>query len=284
MVVNMSMEVLAGNEEEINLAELVNNPEELLQWIHKKQNELLEIGSQMKMNENQLLEIGSQMKMKDNELLEIGSQMKMNDYEARPPLYIRVPGTKRNAESMILEDKKRPIKKPRSVKKNGIKPRPVAAPPIPVPAPVIPGELMTAITDRGGEDVMWVMEKLLQKTDVNWHHDRLSIPESRVATNEFLTTTEKIKVSKKIKIPVEVVLLVTGGEDDEGPRTQSRELNFTKWYMKNCGIYVLISKWCEVARDNSLAAGDKIQVWSFRKSQEKKLSIAINVIRGEPQH
>ncbi|XP_042479165.1 uncharacterized protein LOC122060068 [Macadamia integrifolia] len=255
-VVNVSMKVATGNEEEIKFfSELVDNPEELLQWIQKQQNELVEIEGQMKISN-------------------------------KPRIIFKFSAPKRGADSVMLpEDKKRPKKKPKSEKKKVIKrvpnPRPVAPRHEPVPAAVMPGELMNAISECGGKDVVWVIEKLLERTDVNTHHARLSILESRVAAEEFLTTEERTKVSRKIKIPVKVLLLVTGGgvDNEEGPQIQSREFNFTKWYMNNSAIYVFITEWKWFLMKNNIEAGDKIQVWSFRRSDENKLCFAIHVIR-----
>ncbi|XP_043697282.1 B3 domain-containing protein At1g05920-like [Telopea speciosissima] len=160
------------------------------------------------------------------------------------------------------------------------------------PAPAMPGKLMNAITDLGGEDVLWVIGKKLEKTDVSKCHNRLSILESQVAVEEFITITERSEISQRNKIAVDVVLLVTaggggGGGDDEAHHqgTQLWGLNFTKWEMKISSIYVLITNWWELVRNNSLKRGDKAQVWSFRRShnggeKKKKLCFAINVLRN----
>ncbi|KAJ4976668.1 hypothetical protein NE237_001774 [Protea cynaroides] len=167
---------------------------------------------------------------------------------------------KRKSASFRLEEKK----KAKNEKINLVDP-PVAIAPAP-PAPAISEELMNAITRHGGKSVECMIEKSLSKTDVSMNHDRLSFPGSQAKVEAYLTKTERKQVSKNTAITIDVLMLVTG--DDE-PQPQLWSLNFIKWQMNNSSIYVLRTNWKKLVEDNDLQDGDKVQVWSFRRSQNE---------------
>ncbi|KAJ4976550.1 hypothetical protein NE237_001656 [Protea cynaroides] len=258
----------------------VNNHEEMQEFIRKKKARLLEIEFEKKKKNSLAM---------DKLVLEpptVASEPKkleelLND--AIPEPKFDTQNRKRESASLGLEEKKK--KKVKDEKINlvdppvAVAPAPLAVAPAPL-APAIPEKLMNTITRYGGEYVEWVMEKSLSKTDVNKHHSRLSIPGSQEKLEDYLTKNEKKQISKNTAIPVDVLMLVTG--DDE---PQLLSLNFYKWRMNNSGIYILRTNWRKLLEDNDLQEGEKVQVWSFRRSlnegEKKRLSFAINVLRRE---
>ncbi|KAJ4981689.1 hypothetical protein NE237_032526 [Protea cynaroides] len=141
--------------------------------------------------------------------------------------------------------------------------------------PTMPRELLNAIHEHGGDDVMWVIEKTLTATDVSSHQNRLSIPENKIGSEKFLTDAERRQALQK-KIPVDVLVLGIGFRKPE-----LWSLIFKKWRMNKSGIYVLIKNWGKLVVDSNLHMGDIVQIWSFRVSQNggrKKLCFAINVL------
>ncbi|XP_042477809.1 putative B3 domain-containing protein At2g27410 [Macadamia integrifolia] len=142
----------------------------------------------------------------------------------------------------------------------------------------MPSELLHAIiTKHRGEDVVLVMEKTLTATDASSGHGRLSIPESRVKVEKFLSDAERRQASYS-EIPVDALVLVMGAQKPE-----LWSFNFKKWMMNKTGIYVLIRNWAKLVVDKNLLEGDTVQIWSFRSLQNgggKKLCFAINVLQG----
>ncbi|KAJ8444662.1 hypothetical protein Cgig2_023725 [Carnegiea gigantea] len=137
-------------------------------------------------------------------------------------------------------------------------------------------------TTLGGKKIELIIEKSLEKTDLDGHQARLSMPKSHIL-REFLTKQEEDLLEDKQKVPVMVI----------DPCLRTFELKLTKWKYhkipnKNANneghsdgqsrrrcSYMLISGWNKLreANSSSLTVSAMIQVWSFRV--QDKLGLAI---------
>ncbi|CAN0926281.1 B3 domain-containing protein At2g31420 [Linum grandiflorum] len=117
------------------------------------------------------------------------------------------------------------------------------------------------------------MQKKVTKTDLSTHHKRLSIPLTKIA-NEFLTDGEKsqLKEHKKIKIGYFV--------DPDMNISDSDQVSFRRWNMEKGFIYNIIGDaWSKVLDKKQLAAGDDVEIWSFR-SRSGDLCLALLSLEG----
>ncbi|CAN0890566.1 Putative B3 domain-containing protein At3g24850 [Linum grandiflorum] len=117
------------------------------------------------------------------------------------------------------------------------------------------------------------MQKKVTRTDISTHHKRLSIPPTKIA-NEFLTDAEKneLKEHKKIKIGYFV--------DPDMNVWDSDGVSFRRWNMDKGFIYNIIGDaWQQVLEKKQLAAGDDVEIWSFR-SRSGDLCLALVTLEG----
>ncbi|KAJ8420575.1 hypothetical protein Cgig2_021136 [Carnegiea gigantea] len=133
--------------------------------------------------------------------------------------------------------------------------------------------LWNFITTLGGQKIELIIEKSLEKTDMDAHQARLSMPKSHIL-REFLTKQEEDLLQDKQHLPVLVI----------DPCLRTFELNLAKWnYHKKTinkdgnneghsddqsrrSSYMLISGWNKLreANSSSLTVSAVIEVWSFR--------------------
>ncbi|XP_021624433.1 putative B3 domain-containing protein At2g27410 [Manihot esculenta] len=128
------------------------------------------------------------------------------------------------------------------------------------PPPELPSEWMNKIEKKGGVDVKLVIMKQMFPTDLNPHHDRLSIP-FRQIRNEFLTEDEKTKLIEQKSITVKLM----------EPCGSESELYLRQWNLKNTSCYALTTRWKQVIKE--FKQNDIIQLWSFRVQGELQLAL-----------
>ncbi|KAJ8444660.1 hypothetical protein Cgig2_023723 [Carnegiea gigantea] len=141
-------------------------------------------------------------------------------------------------------------------------------------------------TTLGGKKIELIIEKSLEKTDLDGHQARLSMPKSHIL-REFLTKQEEDLLEDKQKVPVMVI----------DPCLRTFELKLTKWKYhkipnKNANneghsdgqsrrrcSYMLISGWNKLreANSSSLTVSAMIQVWSFRELISFDVESSFNV-------
>ncbi|CAA7026539.1 unnamed protein product [Microthlaspi erraticum] len=151
--------------------------------------------------------------------------------------------------------------------KRGKKPRREAA--LVVDPPPTPAWLVQAMESmEEAEDARLILKKSLFKSDVKRAQSRFLISFNQLERNDFLTQEESIlleqdkvdKVEKGKGIKVVVV----------NQRSEKWNLRFKKWEMRNKTSesgslhYVLNRGWNDIVEGNTLKAGDKIDLWSFR--------------------
>ncbi|XP_050212036.1 putative B3 domain-containing protein At2g27410 [Mercurialis annua] len=146
----------------------------------------------------------------------------------------------------------------------------------PPPPPISPPAALEAkINAMGGYDVRFVIEKMLYKTDVDKHEDRLSIPVRQIRDAWFLDEDEQKIIYKKGE---ELSVKVLEPSDDRC------DMKLSKWNKPNS--LTLRTKWKEVLGRNMdivdketnvvveakyFKKGDIIQLWSFRKQSVEGL-------------
>ncbi|KAJ8450666.1 hypothetical protein Cgig2_021138 [Carnegiea gigantea] len=150
---------------------------------------------------------------------------------------------------------------------------PLASTPIHHFVPLDPAGLVLwnfITTTVGGQKIEVIIRKSLQKTDLDGHQARLSMPKSHIL-REFLTKQEEDLLEDKQKLPVMLTkwkyhkMTNKNGNNEGHSEDQSRR----SW------SYMLISGWNKLreANSSSLTVSAVIQVWSFRV--EDKLGLAI---------
>ncbi|KAJ8420574.1 hypothetical protein Cgig2_019032 [Carnegiea gigantea] len=148
-----------------------------------------------------------------------------------------------------------------------------STPPICHFVPVDPGLVLRNFitTTLGGQKIKLIIEKSLEKTNMDAHQARLSMPKSHILRG-FLTKQEEDLLEDKQKLPVRVI----------DPCLRPFELKLTKWnYHKKINnnandeghnddqsrrrcSYMLISGWNKLreANNSSLTVSAMVQVWS----------------------
>ncbi|CAN0890655.1 Putative B3 domain-containing protein At3g24850 [Linum grandiflorum] len=133
----------------------------------------------------------------------------------------------------------------------------------------VPSSLRDAVSGIvGGSEFTLVMQKKVTGTDLSTHHNRLSIPPTKIA-NQFLTDGEKseLKEHKKIKIGYFV--------DPDMVISDSNKVSLRRWDMDKGFTYNIIGDaWKTVVEKKQLAAGDDVELWSFR-SRSGDLCLAL---------
>ncbi|CAN1130654.1 Putative B3 domain-containing protein At2g27410, partial [Linum perenne] len=126
----------------------------------------------------------------------------------------------------------------------------------------IKARVSDSVGEAGINKFTLVIRKKLTKTDLSLHHNRLSIPVTKIE-NEFLIEEEKgeLIASGEIKIGYFLDLYMEIGPD---------EVWLRKWNMKGRHVYNISGGgWKNLLKnmnDNllKLVAGEEIEVWSFR--------------------
>ncbi|XP_050225208.1 putative B3 domain-containing protein At2g27410 [Mercurialis annua] len=180
------------------------------------------------------------------------------------------------SEKLMIKIKNKKNKKIKKVKPKRVKFQEAGL----YPPPEIPTELRKRIEEElSGTDLQLVIMKRIFKTDLNPHHDRLSIPEKQVMC-DFLYDNEKQIVWKDNEqgfIPVSVI---------EPCGDIHSEIKFRRWKMTNTFIYTLYHKWNQIVSktENALKIGAVVQVFSYRDSERKLCFAIVNVRKADDDH
>ncbi|ONI05072.1 hypothetical protein PRUPE_6G355100 [Prunus persica] len=121
-----------------------------------------------------------------------------------------------------------------------------------------PIELRNMIESMQGHHLQFLTYKILHDTDLNPHHDRLSMPKNQLFDKKFLGKELKEKVKGGGLLEVKVI----------DPCLTAYELRMKRWVFKTSYSYVLNSGWSKIFTDktNNLKAKDMLEVWTFRVS------------------
>ncbi|KAL0722094.1 hypothetical protein Bca4012_036693 [Brassica carinata] len=136
---------------------------------------------------------------------------------------------------------------------------------------VTPEWLVNLMTRLKGVDAKLVIDKMIQKTDVNPNQGRLLIPFNQIVEMGFLNEAELNLIDEhqkdNSKKGVAVIVVASDG----------REWNakLRRWNM-NCPNYALCSGWNTVVRENNLKdkVGQIFRLWSFHSQDGTKLYLA----------
>ncbi|KAL6278919.1 hypothetical protein ACE6H2_022520 [Prunus campanulata] len=154
---------------------------------------------------------------------------------------------------MKKENKQNKEKAKKAVSKGSALPSKPCTPP---DAPPI--ELKNMIESMQGHHLQFLMYKILHDTDLNLHHDRLSMPKNQLSNKKFLGKELKEKLKGGGLLEVKVI----------DPCLTEYELRMKRWVFKTSYSYVLNSGWSKIFTDktNNFKAKDMLQVWTFRVS------------------
>ncbi|KAF7803638.1 B3 domain-containing protein [Senna tora] len=155
------------------------------------------------------------------------------------------------------------------------------------PTSSLPEEFQREIAKRSGvspkTSTRMIIQKRLEKTDLNKNHGRISIPCSQVETFEFLTDEEMTCLRKEETITVRLIhkpkKKMKNGMDMPLIETP---IGLRQWNLhKSMGDpekvnpqYVLRTGWNKVVLEDGFVRGDFVQIWAFRDAQDN-LSMAL---------
>ncbi|KAF2306967.1 hypothetical protein GH714_022882 [Hevea brasiliensis] len=129
------------------------------------------------------------------------------------------------------------------------------------PPPDLSREWRAKIENKGGIDIKLMIMKQMFPTDLNTHHDRLSILFNQIKNSDFLNEKEK-KLEKQENISVTVM----------EPCREESQLCLRKWNLAITCSYVL-TNWNKVLARKEFKQNDVIQLWSFRVQGELHLAL-----------
>ncbi|KAK4729193.1 hypothetical protein R3W88_022181 [Solanum pinnatisectum] len=139
---------------------------------------------------------------------------------------------------------------------------------------VLPEELKNKIQELGVSisEVSLVIEKPLYSTDLSDKHMRLSIPVKQVVNpDEFLNAQEKeildIRDSCNRMSKIKFNLIE--------PSLEICNIHLAKWSMNSSSSYVLLNDWMSVHQRNSLKVNMMVQLWFFRKDENRWLALVV---------
>ncbi|KAK8579526.1 hypothetical protein V6N13_142725 [Hibiscus sabdariffa] len=124
----------------------------------------------------------------------------------------------------------------------------------PCAPPSLPHIFTRRIQEMGGQNLVFVIEKKLFFSDVNPQASRLSIPFSQVRSHAFLTESEAELLEGNNAIRARLL----------EPSMVETEVNFNKWAMNKCSMYVITTSWNSVVKNNGLKDKTVVRLWSFR--------------------
>ncbi|EOA29020.1 hypothetical protein CARUB_v10025274mg [Capsella rubella] len=128
-----------------------------------------------------------------------------------------------------------------------------------------PEWLVDLMREENGTDVKMIKEKVLVWSDINENEARLLIPWKGIVDMDFLNEDELEIIDKhfrkKIKKGVDFTLVDSNGK--------KWGLNLRRWDMRSNSNYALASGWNKVVAGNRLEEGQTLQIWSFRKVENK---------------
>ncbi|CAN1220434.1 B3 domain-containing protein At1g05920 [Linum perenne] len=147
-----------------------------------------------------------------------------------------------------------------------------------------PWRLKAKVSDSVGESGIGkftlVIRKKLTKTDLSLHHNRLSIPVTKIE-NEFLTEEEKGELIEKGEIKIGYFLDPDMGIGPDG-------VWLRRWKMEKGHVYNISGGgWKNLLKKKEenllkLDAGDEIEVWSFR-TESGVLCFTIVTVEGRKE-
>ncbi|KAK1425576.1 hypothetical protein QVD17_20930 [Tagetes erecta] len=124
-----------------------------------------------------------------------------------------------------------------------------------------------------GTELRLVIQKKVFKSDTDKGLNRLNMPIKQLESNEFLREDERRILRKENEIEVMVL----------GPTLEmyERPMKLKMWHMTNSVNYVLTTSWHSFWKENKkdLDKDSKIQVWSFRRDDEKLCFAVVRVGR-----
>ncbi|CAB4316036.1 unnamed protein product [Prunus armeniaca] len=182
-------------------------------------------------------------------------KIKKRGFESRKRKHGDDYGDEDEASKLILTKKKKQNKE----KANKAESKGSSLPSKPSTTPDAPPiELKKMIESMNGHHLQFVMYKIIHPTDLNPHHDRLSMPKNQLSNKKFLGKELKQKLKGGGLLEVKVI----------DPCLTEYELRMKRWVFKNNYSYVLNSGWSKIFTDktNNLKAKDMLQVWTFRVS------------------
>ncbi|XP_022747907.1 putative B3 domain-containing protein At2g27410 [Durio zibethinus] len=144
------------------------------------------------------------------------------------------------------------------------------------PPPDMPEAFKNCIENLGGTEIMLVIQKFIQVSDLDPRENRLSMTENQVIS-KFLSEAEDERLGKKQSIEAVFV----------EPCLEVSMLRLTKWRIGAGWSYVFKSQWGKIVKKNadSLKPKAVVQVWSFRIEPESKVGFAMIKVRdGEDGH
>ncbi|CAL9003700.1 unnamed protein product [Prunus brigantina] len=182
-------------------------------------------------------------------------KIKKRGFESRKRKHGDDYGDEDEASKLMLTKKKKQNKekaKKAESKGSSLPSKPSTTPDAP------PIELKKMIESMNGHHLQFVMYKIIHPTDLNPHHDRLSMPKNQLSNKKFLGKELKQKLKGGGLLEVKVI----------DPCLTEYELRMKRWVFKNNYSYVLNSGWSKIFTDKTinLKAKDMLQVWTFRVS------------------
>ncbi|XP_072985616.1 uncharacterized protein [Typha latifolia] len=167
----------------------------------------------------------------------------------------------------VREPSSSKVREPSSSKVNAVDERPAPRkksmkhPPRPKPRRLVPppryGDGLTTLQGLGIENPTWILDKSLSESDVSGGQSRLLLTGKKVIQTSLLKMMSQREIElvndKKEGLPVMVI--------DESYR--KFEMMFK--YLDCNGSYRLIGQWGSFVKEKNLRAGDKIQIWAFRR-------------------
>ncbi|KAK9910541.1 hypothetical protein M0R45_034498 [Rubus argutus] len=137
------------------------------------------------------------------------------------------------------------------------------------PPPDLPEEYKRLMAN--GAKAELVIQKQLFTSDVNCDLNRVSLPPKQVLCKNFLRPNEIENLKPKdafLKVPF------------IDPMLEKEEMSLSLWKLSSSAekSAVLNSNWNHIVKKNGLIAGDLIQIWSFRDTNDQ-LQLALVVLK-----
>lgn len=137
------------------------------------------------------------------------------------------------------------------------------------PPPDLPEEYKRLMANGAKAELL--IQKQLFTSDVNRDLNRVSLPPKQVLCKDFLRPNEIESLKPKdafLKVPF------------IDPMLEKEEMSLSLWKLSSSTekSVVLNSNWNHIVKKNGLSAGDLIQIWSFRDTNDQ-LQLALVVLK-----
>ncbi|XP_052179221.1 putative B3 domain-containing protein At3g24850 [Diospyros lotus] len=147
----------------------------------------------------------------------------------------------------------------------------------------LPEKFRRRIENMNGSNPVLVIQKELFKTDVSRQHGRLSMPESQIRKELFLSHEElELMASWNGSNPPEIKATLIGLSRQLECGVTLKKWNMTKKSGSVTSTYNLVSGWNSFVSANDLLQGMMVQVWAFRK--ESKLCFGLVKVGGDDEN